>query len=62
MSSEPTLAQLTAALNKYAQSIGHAGWESEARNKLQTLRDAKWTWYGADEHRIMLAINRALGN
>ena len=57
---EPAIPELIEALNEYAQSIGHFGWQGEAWQKLSALRSKKYTWCGADENRMRFAIDNAL--
>ena len=60
MNGEPTYEELRAALNNLAQCVGIAGSEAEARMQLRTLRERKFTWYGAKENELRYAIDMAL--
>lgn len=57
---EPTYFDLQRAWSKAINAEGIPGSQAEALQELQALRDAKWTWPGAQENDLRYALDNYL--
>lgn len=57
---EPSMKEIVEALRIWSIVVGIPGSESEAKNRLHQLRNAKQTWIGEQENRTRYAIDNIL--